>query len=100
MSPWWLVVLVASGPEEAEFRVQADEAVCAWKEDCYGEPYGRCVEDAAGTWAPVDDSCPYQPDVARECLAGLEQLACPQELSDEDGDFGFPSACDQVWDCD
>jgi len=84
---------------EEDFRVEADAAVCDWKADCYGEVYQDCVDDAAGSADPVDDDCAYVPRQAQQCLTGLEELACPEALEDPEEDFGFPSACDEVWDC-
>jgi hypothetical protein len=70
-----------------------------WKADCYDTDYDPCISDAENNWEPVDESCSYDSDNAKECLAGLEQLECPADLETEDESFGFPSACDAVWDC-
>ncbi len=92
------LVLVAC-MSEAEFRVEADAAVCDWKSDCYGESYEVCIDEASDSWEPVDESCVYDAQEARRCVVGLEELGCPDALDDMDEEFGFPTACDAVWDC-
>ena len=96
MIAWLLVACLV----EEDFRVQADEAVCDWKADCYETSYETCVDDAAGSEDPVDPACTYQEREARRCLRGLEALGCPTNLDELDEDFGFPTACDEVWICE
>ena len=98
MTLTWLILVVCA-PEEQAFRTNADMAICDWKADCYSADHAECLDDAEGSWEEVDPACEYDARMGRECLSGLEQLECPETLADEGKDFGFPSACDEVWFC-
>lgn len=88
---------LTSAPERDHdaFRTRADEALCAWKADCYDEHYTACLADAEESWSEPPPGCVYDPAAARECLHDLWRLDCP--ASDEVP--VMPSACDEVWTC-
>jgi hypothetical protein len=91
-----LLLLVGCYPE-ATFREDQDAAVCAWKAACYAESEPDCLAAAEAARTDVDPSCAYHANQARDCVDGLEALGCRGDA--DTGSFGFPSACDRVWDC-
>lgn len=95
-----MILLLLACYTEAVFRDDADRAVCEWKAMCFDADLERCVADAEAARAEVDPACAYDEREARACTAGLRDLLCPTDDSGVfDEDFGFPAACDAVWDC-
>lgn len=92
-----LLFLAACLPED-QFREQSDDATCEWKSLCFEEDYDTCVADAVAAHGAEDETCTYDPDAAQLCVKGLRALECPADAEDPD-EWGFPEACDEVWDC-
>lgn len=89
------------------YRDDLDAAVCAWKATCYDQDEAACLTAAEAARRDADPTCEYQSAKARECVDGMKKLECPNfdtggsfDTGDEEEEaFGFPSACDQVWEC-
>ncbi|MFN7145501.1 MAG: hypothetical protein ACK4YP_17130 [Myxococcota bacterium] len=95
-----MILLLLACYTEAAFRDDADDAVCTWKSTCFDEDYPTCLAQAEAARAEVDPACTYDASEARACTAGLRDLVCPTDDAGAfDEDFGFPAACDAVWDC-
>ena len=88
-----VILTLMACPDQAQFRHDADVATCAWKEDCYGEDFNVCLETAEGQTETT--GCFFEEQEARQCVRGLEQMACPEEGSAP----VFPEVCQRVWTC-
>jgi hypothetical protein len=98
------VLLLLVGCYRVEtYQEDLDAAVCTWKATCYAEDEASCLAAAVSARQDADPDCEYNPDEARECVNGFEKLGCPggEDTAGQtwDEDFGFPSACDKVWEC-
>lgn len=90
-----LVMLAIACMGEDRFQARYDEEVCLWRQDCFGDDLGECLDDAAEDWQGSKEGCDFDRRAAKECLKDLQYMDCPTET----WDAGFPFACADVWDC-
>ncbi len=96
-----LLLLGACYPEPT-FRDDLDSEICWWKAACYQDDAALCLAAAQAAQSEVDASCAYDAGHAHDCVTGVRQMECPGGLDtggEESAEFGFPSACDRVWEC-
>lgn len=101
-----MILLLLACYGEPTFRRESDEAVCEWKATCFGDDLDACLATAEAANTEVDSRCEYDDQKAAECTNGLRELTCPNfdtgggfDSGEEAAEFGFPSACDEVWSC-
>jgi hypothetical protein len=92
-----VLILVACGYPEDDFRTDYVDAYCGWAADCgwYADA-GTCTADYAAWDGPSDQCGDYDAHAARDCVKALQVLACPVD----DPASEFPSACSAVYPCD
>jgi len=92
------VALAACGYEQADYALDYADATCAFTVQCYPDLYETlqaCV-DTAAVGGTGGDLCTYDPDAARACVSGVEEMGCPAEGALPE----FPAACARVFtDC-
>lgn len=93
-----LSTVVACGYSEDSYLEDYDEVRCEWTVACYPSLYAdvdECLQDFLGADQQVSEECEYDPQEARECVRGWENLDCP-----EGEEFpATPAACSDVYDC-
>ena len=77
---------------EEAFQEDSADAMCSFLTDCYSHDLqGPC--DAPVAEIP-DHSCTFDPEKARQCVRGINQMQCPEADSPS-----LPVACTGAWDC-
>lgn len=93
-----MVFAAACGYAEADYIVDEAEAACVFTVECYPGLYDSiedCVTATQSVTPPA--GCSFDGDAAKECVEGLEAMACPEEGAAP----AFPAACDAVYaECD
>ncbi len=93
-----MLLAAACGYAEADYVIDEAEAACVFTVECYPGLHDT-VEDCVTVTQTVAPAagCSFDSDAAKECVEGLEAMACPEEGAAP----AFPAACDAVYtDCE
>lgn len=89
-----VLLTAACGYAETDYVIDEAEAACMFTVECYPGLYDS-VEDCVIVNQNVAPAagCSFDSDAAKECVEGVEAMACPEEGAAP----AFPAACDAVY---
>ena len=96
-----LVALTACGMSEDKYNEESIRLSCEFIIECYADlelyaDVDECIADVTADQEDPPEGCEYDAKAAKDCLSGLDEMACPAE-----GDLPeTPAACEDVYVCE